>query len=47
MKFQAVQEGQISRYDYVGKSNFIPEERDSFLPSVCLDFYTLSFNFSL
>ena len=26
MKFQAVQEGQISRYDYIGKSNFIPEE---------------------
>ena len=43
MKFQHVQPGQISLYDYMGKSIFIPARRDSFLPGLYLDLYTCLF----
>ena len=36
MKFQLLQPGQISLYDYMGKSIFIPAKRDMFPPGICL-----------
>ena len=39
MKFHPPQPGQISAYDYMGKSNFIPAIRDSFPPGTCLDLF--------
>ena len=36
MKFQPVQHEQISPYDYMGKSVFIPVRRGRFPPGICL-----------
>ena len=36
MKFQPVQPGQNSPYDYMGKSSFIPARRDRSPPCICL-----------
>ena len=47
MKFQPIQPEQISSYDYMGKSDFIPARRDSFPSGTCLDLYAFSLNFSL
>ena len=46
MKFQPVQPGQVSPYDYMWKSDFAPARQDSFPPSVCLDLHAFSLNFS-
>ena len=42
MKFQPVQPGQVSHYDYMRKSSFIPARQDSFPPAICLDLLTFS-----
>ena len=36
MKFQPVQRGQLSSYDYMQKLNFIPARQDNFPPGICL-----------
>ena len=45
MKFQPVQPGHISPYNYMWKLNFITARRDSFPPAICLDLQALSLNF--
>ena len=45
MEFQPVQPGQISTYDYMGKSIFILARRDSFPLGIGLDFFTFFFIF--
>ena len=44
-KFQLIQPGQISTFDYMGESNLILARQDSFSPSICLDLPIISFNF--
>ena len=45
VRFQPVQSGQISPYDYMGNLNFISARRDSFSPGISLDLYMFSFTF--
>ena len=40
MKFQPVQPGKISLYDYMRKLNFIPVRQDSFPHGICLNLFT-------
>ena len=43
MKFQPVQPGQISPYDYIGESSFLQARRDSFPRGICINVFTFSF----
>ena len=45
VKFQLVQLGKISPYDYMGEFNFIPARQVSFSPGICLDLLTFYFTF--
>ena len=46
IKFQPVQPGRISPYDYMKKLNFIPVRRSRFPPGICLHLYIFSSNSS-
>ena len=47
IKFQPVQAGQISPYDYMRKFNLKPVTWENFPPFICLDLHAFSLNFSL